>query len=132
MNFQTQTKIRKLFKSNNFPVVHKTLGLCHYIEIAITFTHWKINKKKMQSPEIFSFILIFLLLAFDACESQNCSNPFKTISVSQSDKSNFRRIQSAIDSVPAGNSQWIHIQISPGIYRYISFLIYNPFLIYIK
>ncbi|KAK2353995.1 transcription factor bHLH130 [Trifolium repens] len=55
--------------------------------------------------------------AFDVCESQNCRKPFKTITVSQSRVANFKTIQSAIDTVPAGNSQWIHIRISPGVYR---------------
>jgi hypothetical protein len=75
----------------------------------------------MKSLQSFAFFLIFLVLAFNICESKDCSNPFKTIVVSQSDTSNFTTIQSAIDSVPTGNSQWIHIQISPGVYRYIIF-----------
>ncbi|KAL5062184.1 hypothetical protein RYX36_023921, partial [Vicia faba] len=68
----------------------------------------------MQSLQSFAFILIFVILAFDVCESDDCSNPLKSISVSQSGKADFKTIQSAIDSVPAGNSQWIHIQISSG------------------
>jgi hypothetical protein len=75
----------------------------------------------MKSLQSFAFFLIFLVLAFNICESKDCSNPFKTIVVSQSNTSNFTTIQSAIDSVPTGNSQWIHIQISPGVYRYIIF-----------
>ncbi|CAI8607413.1 unnamed protein product [Vicia faba] len=71
----------------------------------------------MQSLQLFSFILIFVVLVFDICESNDCSNPLKSISVSQSGKANFKTIQSAIDSVPAGNSQWIHIQISSGVYK---------------
>ncbi|KAH1040831.1 hypothetical protein GYH30_023605, partial [Glycine max] len=43
--------------------------------------------------------------------------PFKTIIVSQSSNASFKTIQSAIDFVPSENSQWIHIQISPGVYR---------------
>ncbi|MED6163291.1 hypothetical protein PIB30_078435 [Stylosanthes scabra] len=39
------------------------------------------------------------------------------ITVSQSGNANFKTVQSAIDSVPKGNSQWIHIKISPGVYR---------------
>ncbi|CAI8607414.1 unnamed protein product [Vicia faba] len=71
----------------------------------------------MQSLQSFAFILIFVILAFDVCESNDCSNPLKTIIVSQSGKADFETIQSAIDSVPAGNSQWIHIQISSGVYK---------------
>jgi len=74
----------------------------------------------MLSLQSFVFILIFVVLAFDVCESQDCSSPFKTITVSKSGETNFKTIQSAIDSVPEGNSQWIHIQISSGVYRYIS------------
>jgi len=76
----------------------------------------------MQSLQSFVVILIFVVLAFDLCKSQDCSSPFKTITVSKSGETNFQTIQSVIDSVPGGNSQWIHIQISPGVYRYISLL----------
>ncbi|XP_027357330.1 probable pectinesterase 29 [Abrus precatorius] len=41
----------------------------------------------------------------------------KTITVSQTRKTEFKTIQSAIDSVPSGNSQWIHIRITPGVYK---------------
>jgi pectinesterase len=74
----------------------------------------------MKSLKSLVFFLIFVVYAFDVCESQNCRKPFKTITVSQSRVANFKTIQSAIDTVPAGNSQWIHIRISPGVYRYIS------------
>ncbi|CAK8561000.1 unnamed protein product [Lathyrus sativus] len=71
----------------------------------------------MQSPFSFAFILTFVILIFDVCESDDCSNPVKGISVSHSGKAGFKTIQSAIDSVPEGNSQWIHIQISSGVYK---------------
>ncbi|XP_058745631.1 probable pectinesterase 29 [Vicia villosa] len=71
----------------------------------------------MQFLRSLAFILIFVVLTFDVCESDDCSNSLKTITVSQSGKANFKTIQSAIDSVPAGNSQWIHIQISSGVYK---------------
>ncbi|CAK8561004.1 unnamed protein product [Lathyrus sativus] len=72
----------------------------------------------MQSLQFIAFILIFAILVFDVCESDDCSSkPLKTITVSQSVKANFKTIQSAIDSVPGGNSQWIHIQISSGVYK---------------
>ncbi|KAL5062182.1 hypothetical protein RYX36_023919 [Vicia faba] len=73
----------------------------------------------MQSLQSFAIILLFVVLAFDVCESDDCSNPLKSISVSQSGKADFKTIQSAIDSVSAGNSQWIRIQISSGVYKYI-------------
>ncbi|KAJ1409746.1 Pectinesterase, catalytic [Sesbania bispinosa] len=72
----------------------------------------------MQYTQLFCFILMLLVLAFDGSESQqNCVYPLKTITVSQSGNADFKTIQSAIDSVPNKNSQWIHIQISPGAYR---------------
>ncbi|XP_050918227.1 probable pectinesterase 29 isoform X2 [Lathyrus oleraceus] len=71
----------------------------------------------MQSLQSFVSILIFVVLAFDVCESGDCNNPLKSITVGQSGKTDFKTIQSAIDSVPAGNSQWIHIQISSGVYK---------------
>ncbi|XP_027357239.1 probable pectinesterase 29 [Abrus precatorius] len=62
-----------------------------------------------------------LLITFKAnlimATLENCDNPPKTILVSQSGKANFKTIQSAIDSVPSGNSQWIHILIAPGVYK---------------
>lgn len=87
----------------------------------------------MQSLQSFVSILIFVVLAFDVCESGDCNNPLKSITVGQSGKTDFKTIQSAIDSVPAGNSQWIHIQISSGVYKYIlpfQLLIYVTFLSY--
>ncbi|XP_058747088.1 probable pectinesterase 55 [Vicia villosa] len=66
----------------------------------------------MWSLQSFALILIFVFLVFDVC-----SNPLKIITVSQSGNADFKTIQSAIDSVPAGNSQWIHIQISSGVYK---------------
>ncbi|XP_027357214.1 probable pectinesterase 29 [Abrus precatorius] len=71
----------------------------------------------MQFPQLLCTIFIVLLFACSISESQNCDDPLKTITVSLSGEANFRTIQSAIDSVPIQNSQWIHIQISPGVYN---------------
>ncbi|XP_058747087.1 probable pectinesterase 55 [Vicia villosa] len=79
-----------------------------------------------------ALILIFVILFFDICESDDCSNPLKTITVSQSGKENFKTIQSAIDSVPAGNSQWIHIQISSGVYKEQIYIPENKPCIYLE
>ncbi|CAL5196276.1 unnamed protein product [Lathyrus oleraceus] len=87
----------------------------------------------MQSlPSIFAFILLFVVLAFYVCESNDCINPLKTITVSQSGKADFETIQGAIDSVSAGNSQWIHIQISSGVYREQVFIPINKPCIYLE
>ncbi|KAL5140524.1 putative pectinesterase 29 [Glycine soja] len=72
---------------------------------------------KMKFPHLFSLIFMLLVIGCNVCESQNCGSPFKTIIVSQSSNASFKTIQSAIDFVPSENSQWIHIQISPGVYR---------------
>ncbi|XP_004509504.1 probable pectinesterase 29 [Cicer arietinum] len=71
----------------------------------------------MCHPQLFSLFLILLVLAFEACESQDCSNPPLDITVSQSQQANFKTIQSAIDSVSEQNSRWIHIHIFPGVYK---------------
>ncbi|XP_050281527.1 probable pectinesterase 66 [Quercus robur] len=50
----------------------------------------------------------------------NEANPFKvafTITVDISGHGNFTTIQSAIDSIPSGNTMWIRIQIFAGVYR---------------
>ncbi|CAK8561005.1 unnamed protein product [Lathyrus sativus] len=87
----------------------------------------------MQSLQSFAFILIFVILMFNICESDDCSSkPLKTITVSQSDKANFKTIQSAIDSVPEGNSQWIHIQISSGVYKEQIYIPQNKPCIYLE
>ncbi|CAL0302379.1 unnamed protein product [Lupinus luteus] len=73
----------------------------------------------MQISKLFSFIFTFQVLVFSFCESQQCNkdNPITTISVSQGGNANFKTIQSAIDSIPAGNSKWIHITVDSGVYK---------------
>ncbi|KAI4299765.1 hypothetical protein L6164_033192 [Bauhinia variegata] len=73
----------------------------------------------MQYQEIFSFIFTLLILHLNLCarnaQALDCRGPPKTITVSQSGTANFKTVQSAVESVPSDNSQWIHIKISPGI-----------------
>ncbi|KAL2326474.1 hypothetical protein Fmac_025532 [Flemingia macrophylla] len=83
----------------------------------------------MQYPKLFVFIFVFSAIGCNVCESQNCATPAKTIYVSQT---NFKTVQSAIDSVPAGNTQWIHIQISPGIYKEVVKVPMNKACIYLE
>ncbi|KAE9598202.1 putative pectinesterase [Lupinus albus] len=71
----------------------------------------------MHFPKFFTIIFILQVLIFSFCESQQCAKPPKTIQVDQSGYKQFKTIQSAIDTVPQGNSQWIHILISPGVYK---------------
>ncbi|KAF2325062.1 hypothetical protein GH714_022534 [Hevea brasiliensis] len=58
---------------------------------------------------------------YEALDCQlNESSNYKvayTITVDKSGKGKFTTIQSAIDSIPDGNTQWIRIQISPETYR---------------
>ncbi|GLT64136.1 hypothetical protein SLA2020_366460 [Shorea laevis] len=76
----------------------------------------------MQYLQFFSCISM-LLLSFDMCRALDCAgnNANKKVAsssyVSKSGRGNFKTIQSAIDSIPPWNSQWIHIRISPGIYQ---------------
>ncbi|KAK7259187.1 hypothetical protein RIF29_24787 [Crotalaria pallida] len=73
----------------------------------------------MHFPKFFIiiFTLHFLIIIISVCKSQDCANPPTTILVDPTGNETFNTIQSAIDSVPLGNSQWIHIQISPGTYK---------------
>ncbi|KAE9598505.1 putative pectinesterase [Lupinus albus] len=59
----------------------------------------------------------FLILIFRFSNALDCSSPPKVIDVNQSGEGgSFRTIQSAIDSIPKPNTQWIHIRISAGTY----------------
>ncbi|KAF1894212.1 hypothetical protein Lal_00004136 [Lupinus albus] len=71
----------------------------------------------MHFPKFFSIIFILQILVFGFCESHKCAKPYKTIHVCQRGDKTFKTIQSAIDTVPPGNSQWIRIRISPGVYK---------------
>ncbi|CAL0311158.1 unnamed protein product [Lupinus luteus] len=71
----------------------------------------------MHFPKFFTIIFILQVLAFSFCESDQCAKPHKTIQVGQSEDEEFKTIQSAIDTVPSGNSRWIRIQISAGVYE---------------
>ena len=79
---------------------------------------------KMQFLQFFLCITLLLLYcnvsrsAF-LCEL-NQANPFKvalTSTVDIAGKGNFTTIQSAVDSIPSGNTKWIRIQIFAGVYR---------------
>ncbi|KAK4558259.1 hypothetical protein RGQ29_007845 [Quercus rubra] len=78
----------------------------------------------MQFLQFFLCITLLLLYcnvsrsAF-LCEL-NQANPFKvalTSTVDIAGKGNFTTIQSAVDSIPSGNTKWIRIQIFAGVYR---------------
>ncbi|XP_044492761.1 putative pectinesterase 10 [Mangifera indica] len=66
-----------------------------------------------------SLLIILILFSYTVCIALDCqSNKVAhTITVSHSGRAKFTSIQKAIDSVPSGNTKWIHIQIYPGIYK---------------
>ncbi|XP_057493187.1 putative pectinesterase 52 [Actinidia eriantha] len=49
--------------------------------------------------------------------SKDRNTPSNTINVDKSGTGNFATVQAAVDSVPAGNSQWIRISVKPGLYN---------------
>ncbi|XP_019163039.1 PREDICTED: probable pectinesterase 55 isoform X2 [Ipomoea nil] len=57
---------------------------------------------------------------------------YLTIHVDQSGSSDFKTIQSAIDSVPSNNSQWVCISIKPAIYLEQVTIPYHKQYIYLK
>ncbi|WCJ22342.1 Pectin lyase-like superfamily protein [Euphorbia peplus] len=61
--------------------------------------------------------LLLLLHYICGCTALDCKPLTNTIRVDKSGHANFTSIQSAINFIPEGNSHWIHILISPGIYR---------------
>lgn len=91
----------------------------------------------MHQLQPFSLFLMLLFssnicIALDCTSSEN-GNQNKvafTITVNQSGQGNFTTIQNAVDSIPAGNTQWIRIQISPGKYQYVND-IYDQFFLFI-
>ncbi|CAD5170187.1 unnamed protein product [Musa acuminata subsp. malaccensis] len=60
-----------------------------------------------------------LLWALSCCvfSTDGAANITRVIIVDQSGQGNFTTLQSAIDSLPDGNSQWIQIYIKQGTYR---------------
>ncbi|XVF31473.1 hypothetical protein REPUB_Repub16aG0149000 [Reevesia pubescens] len=70
------------------------------------------------------FILIFFTLCLrssiaddDYSIANGGYNFASTIIVDKSGGGNFNSIQSAIDSIPQNNDQWIKVQINPGVYK---------------
>ena len=68
------------------------------------------------------FALVLLLLQFsNCCRALDCQSNLskfaRTIVVDQLGHGGFTSVQSAIDSIPEKNTQWIRVKISPGKYR---------------
>ncbi|XP_021606613.1 probable pectinesterase 29 [Manihot esculenta] len=62
-------------------------------------------------------MVLLLHCSSRGCKASDCQpNTISTITVDISGHGNFTSVQSAIDFVPEGNTQWIRIQISPGKY----------------
>ncbi|XP_015572328.2 probable pectinesterase 55 [Ricinus communis] len=92
------------------------------ISASASLLYCSYKKKKMANLHSFLFALVLLLLPFSSSSTAlNCqpnqSKFARTITVDQSGNGDFTSVQSAIDSIPEMNTQWIHIQISPGKYR---------------
>lgn len=68
---------------------------------------------------LFVFTLLLTISFRVARADQDCkgSNVAYTVTVDQS-SSQYRTVQSAIDSIPAENNQWIKIHIKAGTYKY--------------
>lgn len=72
---------------------------------------------------IFICILVIFCYGFGGVEGSRWryvaqSAPIgRTIIVDQSGNGDFTKIQSAINSVPSGNTEWIRIIVRPGTYR---------------
>ncbi|OMP09373.1 Pectinesterase, catalytic [Corchorus olitorius] len=66
------------------------------------------------------FVLILLALCLKISIAIDCNGGSKfasTIVVDKSGHGNFQTVQSAIDSIPPNNNQWIKLQIKPGVYK---------------
>ncbi|CAO2837598.1 unnamed protein product [Amaranthus hypochondriacus] len=71
---------------------------------------------------LYYLFIIFQLFSWKS--NAKCNNNTKfapnqvvyTITVSQSKKGDFNKIQQAIDSIPSGNDRWIKIYVNPGRY----------------
>jgi len=74
---------------------------------------------------LFLFLFIFVLVGLGVEEANgqyykkvgNKIFPFSTIVVDQSGNGHFTSIQSAIDSIPFYNRNWVAIRVKAGIYR---------------
>ncbi|OMO82142.1 Pectinesterase, catalytic [Corchorus olitorius] len=67
---------------------------------------------------ILALTLNSLLLYFSLSQALECqSDQGNLIKVDQSGTGDFKTIQQAIDSIPSDNVKWMHILISPGIFR---------------
>ncbi|XP_026410913.1 probable pectinesterase 29 [Papaver somniferum] len=82
----------------------------------------RVYKESLTTKYLYVFVLLTLVFGFATVHSEltlNDSNQqklSKTITVDKSGKSDFSTIQSAIDSIPENNNQWIRIQVKSGVY----------------
>lgn len=84
----------------------------------------------MQHKVPLLFILLTLSLRIsianaDECTGNGGSKFAYTIVVDKSGGGHFTSVQSAIDSIPQENHQWIKVQINPSVYMSISFLFFS-------
>ena len=93
-----------------------------------THTHTHICKaphsisQKMEHPRFIFLATLFTIASRGISQVSDCkpgnngSKVAVTVVVDHSGMGNFKRIQEAIDSVPANNDRWIKVQINPGTY----------------
>nr|XP_029153325.1 probable pectinesterase 29 [Arachis hypogaea] len=63
-------------------------------------------------------LLVSLFCYISVSLAQNCNSKIsRTIIVDQSGKSKFKTVQSAIDSIPENNNQWVKIHINAETYK---------------
>ncbi|KAI3941645.1 hypothetical protein MKX01_018235 [Papaver californicum] len=83
----------------------------------------RVYKESLTTNFLYIFILLTVVSGFTTVDSEltlNDSNKqrvSKFITVDKSGNSDFSTIQSAIDSIPVNNNEWIRIQVKSGVYR---------------
>ncbi|KAL2530925.1 putative pectinesterase 29 [Forsythia ovata] len=78
------------------------------------------------------FLVMFIVMSGTDAKLRRTSMVYRTIYVDPSSKGNFTTIQSAIDSIPSDNNNWICIFVKAGIYREAVKIPYDKPFIFLK
>ena len=78
----------------------------------------------MLISSLFSISLLSFLLSFGCTDG--AGKIWKTIVVDQSGHGDFTTVQSAVNSVPDGNRDWVRIHIKRGTYRFVYIALLFP------
>ncbi|KAL2507096.1 putative pectinesterase 29 [Forsythia ovata] len=81
---------------------------------------------------LYAFLVVYIVISDSDAKLQRKSVVYRTIYVDPSSKGNFKTIQSAIDSVPSNNNNWICIYIKAGVYREAVKIPYDKPFIFLK